>query len=333
MKSHNLMVLLCSLLVFQTVQANSIVNEVINAPIVSDGTTAGRTTDFVINLDTSLDPSIAGRTLLEGNQIRIILPKEFKNTLDYGFVGCPPPLWDRKCNTGVLLQGWPQHPIGPPPSKYKMEYDDTSNTITFIAKQDLVPSLPLEPGLKQMHLILLGFTNPHPGHYRIKVEAETGLNGALETGWAKIHIVPKSRPSISVTSTGMYNPDELNTIYQETTVNNEAPLLYNFLLWDKKDKPFVGVDLFDLGEGSNYLLKKGNKVVGHVNIDAPDDASGYMLMSEGESVSAFRPTLGGPTLTARWVGKFVAGTKAGRYTITAKLNGGNEVKMFVDVSE
>ena len=57
-----------------------------------------------------------------------------------------------------------------------------------------------------------------------------------------------------------------------------------------------------------------------------------MLMSFGESVKAAPPTIGGPETTARWVGKFVAGSEPGRYTVTAKLNGGNEVEMFIDVT-
>ena len=326
--------MLVTLFVFQTAQANSIVSEVVKAPVVSDGTTTGHATDFVINLDTILNPSTAGRTLLMGKTISIILPKEFKNTLGYPFnpPGCGPPLSGKMCNTGVLLQGWPQHPIGPPPLKYSLMYEADSNTIVFTALQDLESSLPLAPGIKQMHLILFGFINPHPGHYRIKVEAETGENGELETGWAKIHIVPKSRPSINITSTGADNPTTLNTIYQETTAGNAAPLNYNFLLWDKNDAPFVDVDLVDLGEGSNYLLKQGNKVVGHVNIDAPEGASGHMLMSFGPSMLTNPPTIGAPVETARWVGSFMSGSSTGRYTITAKLNGGNEVKMFVDVS-
>jgi len=333
MNKNYVIILLCSLLVFQTAHASNIVNEIIKAPVVSDGTTAGHATDFVINLDTILNPSTAGRTLLQDKEIRIILPKEFQNTREYEFGGCGPPLSGKECNTGVLLQGWPQHPIGPPPLKYGMMYDAVSNTITFTAKQDLIPSLPMEPGLKQIHLILFGFINPHPGHYRIKVEAETGINSELETGWAKIHIVPKSRASINVTSTGVDNPMTFNTIYQKTTVNTPAPLNYNFLLWDRKDKPFVGVDLIDLGEGDNYLLKKRNKVVGHVNIEAPDGASGHMLMSFGPSILTNPPTIGAPIETARWEGSFMAGTSTGRYTITARLNGGNEVKMFVDVTD
>ena len=77
MNKNYVIILLCSLLVFQTAHASNIVNEIIKAPVVSDGTTAGHATDFVINLDTILNPSTAGRTLLQDKEIRIILPKEF----------------------------------------------------------------------------------------------------------------------------------------------------------------------------------------------------------------------------------------------------------------
>ena len=327
------LVLLSTVLICQAAFADNIVSAVNKAPVVSDGTTAGHVTDFVINLDTTLDPSTDGRTLLQGKTIRITLPASFQNTKDYPFDKCgPPPLFGIKCNTAVLLQGWPQHPVAPPPVKYAFDYEEDTNTLVFTAKVDLMPDAPLEPGIKQMHLLLFGFTNPHPGHYRLKVEAETGPGGALETGWAKIHIIPKSRPSINVTSTGGDNPTTLNTIYQSAIVSNAVPLNYNFLLWDRKDKAFVGVDIADIDGNGNYLFKKGNKVVGHVSIDAPEGAVGQMLMSYGESVKAAPPTIGGPETTARWVGKFVAGSEPGRYTVTAKLNGGNEVEMFVDVT-
>jgi hypothetical protein len=331
------LVLLFTVLICQAAFADGIVNSIIKAPIISDGTTAGHATDFVINLDTSLDPSTDGRTLLEGKTIRITLPASFQNTKDYMFGGCGPPLYGKPCNTAVLLQGWPQHPVGPPPVKYSFGYEEDTNTLVFTALVDLMPNAPMEPGIKQMHLVLFGFTNPRPGHYRVKVDAQTGPGGALETGWAKIHIIPKSRPSINVTSTGGDNAlpppqNTQNTIYQSTTVGNAAPLRYNFLLWDRKDKAFVGVDIDDIDGNGNYLFRKGNKVVGHVSIDAPEGATGQMLMSFGESVKASPPTIGGPETTARWVGEFTAGSEPGRYTVTAKLNGGNEVEMFVDVT-
>ena len=313
---------------------HGVIGSIVKAPVASDGTTAGRQTDFVINLDTSLNPSVDGRTLLTGRTIKITLPRGFQDTagLPFGGPGCAPPIGSAGCNTAVLLQGWPQHPIRPPPLKYSFHYEAATNTVVFTALEDLVPAAPLEPGIKQMHLMLLGFTNPHPGHYRVKVEAETGPGGALEIGMAKIQIIPKPRPSINITSTGADNPTTLNTIYQETTAGNMVPLNYNFLLWKRNDEPFAGVDLYPLDDNGNYLLQQGNRVVGHVTIDAPDGAEGQNLTSFGESVVVSTPTIG-TTLTARWVGSFTAGDKAGMYTVNAKLNGGNEIKMYVEVTD
>ncbi len=103
---------LSTVLIFQPALADGIVSAINKAPVASDGTTAGRTTDFVINLDRSLDPSVDGRTLLTGKTIRITLPEGFENTEGYAFGTpgplCAPPLSGDECNTGVLLQGWPQ---------------------------------------------------------------------------------------------------------------------------------------------------------------------------------------------------------------------------------
>jgi hypothetical protein len=336
MNKIRVLILLFSLLVCQVSYADGIVMEINKAPVSSDGTTAGRTTDFVIDLDTALDPSVSGRTLLQGETIRITLPESFQNTENYPFFAagpdCAPPLSGKQCNTAVLLQGWPQHPIAPPFMKYSFHYEAATNSVVYTALENLTPAAPLEPGIKQMHLLLLGFTNPHPGHYRVKVEAETGPAGAMETGWDKIHIIPKSRPSINVTSTGNDNSATLNTIYQTTTVENEVPLNYNFLLWDRNDVPFGDVDIADIDGSGNYLFKKGDKVVGHVSIEAPEGATGQMLTSFGSSFVTATPVFGPPSMTARWVAKFRAGSEPGRYTVTAKLNGGNEVNMFIDVT-
>lgn len=323
-----------ALFVCQTAFADGIVSAINKAPVASDGTTAGRTTDFVINLDTSLDPSVSGRTLLEGKTIRITLPEGFENTLGYAFGSpgtiCGPPLSGDMCNTGVLLQGWPQHPV--PPPMYSLSYEAATNTIVFMANTDIASVDALAPGIKQMHLILLGFTNPHPGHYPVYVEAETGPSGEMETGWGRIHIIPKSRPSINVTSTGGDNPGTLNTIYQETTVGSTAPLAYNFLLWDRRDNPFGGVDLVDLDGSGNYLLMKGDKVVGHASIDSPDGATGQMLMSSGPSAVTATPVFGPPSMTARWIATFMAGSAPGVYAVNVKLNNGNEVTMHVNAT-
>lgn len=327
----------CLVLSLNVVFAEGIVESADKAPVAPDGTTAGRITDFVITLDRSLDPSIPGRTLLQGNSIRITLPSGFRNTEGYAFGSagaiCGPPLSGDECNTGVLLQGWPQHPIVPPAAKYSMTYDEPSNTIVFTALVDLVPAPPLEPGIKQLHLILLGFTNPGPGQYRVQVEAETGPGGTLETGYSTLQIVPLSRPSVNMTSTGDDNMPTLNTIYQSTTVNNTVPLKYNFLLWDRNDEPFAGVDVVPVNGNDDYLLRKNGSTVGHVRIDAPDGATGQQLMSFGPSVVQGTPVFGPPSMTARWVGRFMAGSEPGMYTITVKINGGNSIQTFVTVAD
>ena len=73
-----------------------IVSSVDNAPIVPAGTTAGSATDFVITLDTSLDPSVPGRTLLAGDTVKVTLPDAFINSdlvpqiQQVGSPGCVP---------------------------------------------------------------------------------------------------------------------------------------------------------------------------------------------------------------------------------------------------
>jgi hypothetical protein len=53
---------------------DGIVSTVLKAPITPDGDVAGRPTDVVITLDTSLDPEVEGRTLLAGETIKVTLP-------------------------------------------------------------------------------------------------------------------------------------------------------------------------------------------------------------------------------------------------------------------
>ena len=106
-----------------------------------------------------------------------------------------------ECNTGVVLQGWPQNPIRPPFLNYSIEYEEQTRTITLTALKDLVPDPPLEPGIKQIHLMLLDFVNPRPGEYRVSVTAETGPGGAFiasdhtlrhfRTGLADPHLVSR----------------------------------------------------------------------------------------------------------------------------------------------
>jgi hypothetical protein len=313
--------------------SGGLVRSIANAPIVPDGTVTGRPTDFVITFDTPLDPNVPGRTLLQGKTIKVTLPHEFQTTGKYQFLsaGSTPECGAAKveCNTGVVLQGWPQNPIRPPFLNYSIEYEEQTRTITLTALKDLVPDPPLEPGIKQIHLMLLDFVNPPPGEYRVSVVAETGPGGAVESEWGSLRILPKTRPSISVTS--VFNgapPRRPNTIYQETTPGALAPLPYDFLLWDRNGSPFEGAGIEAVNPGHS-LLVQDDRVVGQVFIEAPEGATGYEVYAETSSWAVNAPLLGVPA--GRLQAFFRAGSAPGEYAITFQLNGGNSVQMFVTV--
>ena len=313
-----------------------IVHSVVKAPIVPDGDVAGEPTDVVINLDRSLDPSVVGRTLLKGNQIKITLPTTFVNTGLPGQTiftpGCSPP--SLQCSTGILLQGWPQHPIFPmfppasgPPTLYTTSLEGT-HTLVFTALQDVVPGVLLPgPGIKQIHLFAVGFVNPSPGQYPIEVMAQTGPGGSWESGTGRLNIVPRAKPSINITSVfnGLGNP---NTIYQQAGVNEVVNLPYDFLLWDYDGVPFTDVDI-EMVNSRHAVLRQGNAVVGHVVINAPRGAQGVEVVATSPSFAINAPLSGIPT--ARLTASFTTGSEAGLYIVTFSLNGGNSVKMHVVV--
>ena len=323
--------LLVTLFATSGANAGGIVASVAKAPITPDGDVAYQPTDYVINLDRSLDPDVDGRALLAGKTIKIIFPDDFINlggpVLNPGGPpNCPPPAGT--CSTGVLLQGWPQNPIPPSPANYTVGVEGT-NTIVFTATRDLIAGdASLNgPGLKQIHLILRSFMNPNPGVYSALVEAETGPGGSLETGIARLFVVPNARASINVTSVFAGGAP---TVYQDTTVGQSIPIDWNFLLWDNAGQPAVGVEIRQVNKKSAQL-HIGNRVVGKVTIHAPAGARGQQVTSTGPSTLIIAPVLGLPT--GRLTVNFVAGDTAGRYTIVLQMNNGTSVDMVVDVSD
>jgi hypothetical protein len=311
-----------------------IVRSIVKAPVVSDGTTAGRITDFVINLEVPLQPNLPGLTLLEGNQIRVTLPEEivFDNEADFPIKGageenCAP--GNLQCSTAVLLQGWPQNPIRPPFQNYSLSYDADTNTLVFTALQDLIPDPPLEPGIKQIHLILNGFTNPaEPGSYPIEVTAEVGPEGAEEQGVGILEVLAESRPSINVTSAfngeASYRP---NTIYQMANPGELSAFPYDFLLWGEDGEPLEGVTIEALNARHSQLVQ-GEEVIGHIYIDGPAQAEGHQIAATAGSTIINSPVTGFET--GRLNVCFKAGTVPGDYVVTLKLNGGNTVRLFVE---
>jgi hypothetical protein len=305
---------------------DGIVSTVLKAPITPDGDVAGRPTDVVITLDTSLDPEVEGRTLLAGETIKVTLPDDFVS-LGYptGNPGdCVASAFN--CNTGVLLQGWPQNPIPPAPTNYTVGLEGT-HTLVYTATRDLVPGDPTlnGPGIKQMHVILNGFVNPHPGRYRIHVAAETGPGGSMEAGTGYLHIRPNARASIDLTSAFSARN---NTIFQETTTGAATPFDWDFLMWDRDGAPALGVTIEQVNT-HHAVLESGGQVVGQVSIDAPKGARGQTV-SGGPSFLVNGPVLG--LETGRLTAVFTAGDTPGIYVTTFRMNNGNTIQMYVDVT-
>ena len=302
---------------------------IVNAPVVPNGTVAHAATEFVINLDVSMDPKVPGKSLLKGNTIKITLPDDFEDSgaplfQGVGTENCTP--GNLQCSTGVLLQGWPQHPIRPPFKKYDISLE-SSNTIVFTALEDILAQPPLEPGIKQVHLILKRFTNPAAGQYGVRIVAETGSSGELETGWGQLHIIPQTRPSISVTSA--FNPGTPNTIYQQSTPGASPPFQYDLLLWDAQGEALERVTIVKGPTSHVWNLVQVGSVVGRVILDAPGGATGNIVFTESPSVKINAPVTGVPT--GHMVAKFRAGSTPGDYLVTFKLIGGNSIQMFVAV--
>ena len=312
-----------------------IVREIVRAPVAPDGTTAGRVTDFVINLEVPLTPSLPGLTLLEGSQIRISLPDEivYENETDFpiksvGEENCTP--GNLQCSTAVLIQGWPQNPVRPPVKKYDLAYDADTHTMIFTALQDLLPAPPREPGIKQIHLILNGFTNPaEAGAYPVEVVAEVGLDGTSQQGTGILQVLPEPRPSLNVTS--VFNgepPYRPNTFYQLANPGQFSLYPYDFLLWDAEGAAWEGVTI-ETVDSRHSLIVRGDAVIGHVYIDAPALAEGQQVSTPAPSTIIKTPVTGFET--GRLTVCFRAGSVPGDYVATFKLNGGNTVRMFVEV--
>jgi hypothetical protein len=305
--------------------SEGIVSDVIKAPIIADGDVVGQPTDLVFVLDTDLDPAVPGRTLLAGNSVRITFPEEFQSVdVNAG----PAATCEAPCNTGVILQGWPQRPFPPTPEFYSVEMDG-SHTFVMTALQDLAPGG--TPGAKQFHLILSGITNPaEPGDYAIAVEAETGPDGALETGTGVVTIHAAARPSINVTSIfAKANDDDPNgnTIYQEAEAGGSPPFAWDFFLFGADGGAVVGAELQQNDDTGGDIVQDG-AVIGTFSIAAPDGATGQSV-SGGPSVDAVAPVLGKEA--GRLTASFTAGDSPGDYVTTFQMDGGNAQQMFVSV--
>jgi len=348
---------------------SGIVSSVQRAWVTSNGDVSGEPALWKIVLEGSKDPNVPGRSLMTGQEIRVIFPPE----LDLGNIGPSHPVADVptpfppvpplppqpcvptnfQCTTGLLLQGWPEHPLFPPVLYHSVSVDDAQNAFVFTAAQDILPDPPANPGIKELFLLLNGVQNPEPGEYPVRVEAQTGPSGSWESGTGIMKVRSRPRPSINATAVfvkalsgllaggpacgpGTLPPNPDNPVYQRTAVNSEAPFLWSFLLWGQNEEPLDDVDLAWVTDSHAHIVR-GKSVVGHVFIDAPRDAEGFGVEVNPLGCPTYlpaAPVIGGtPGVGPQPVGRldlrFWTGDKPGVYTTTLKMNNGNSEQMVV----
>ena len=290
--------------------------EVIRAPIVPDGTSAGAITDIVLNFR-DLDPDTPGIPILTGGSIVIVLPEAFYNT---GGIG----------NIGIVLQGWPQSPPGPPPSFSKTTI--VGNTITVEMTKDYDLGGGDAPGPKQVHLNLKGFTNPGPGMYPISLSITDPNGDITDSGIGNVHIIPKARPAVSAVSlfSGGGPPPPFNNSIYQTVQQGDAANRVGLYLWESRGKALVGADIEMKNPTHGRLVKSNGSTAGQVRISPPPGASDYMLKTEGPSTAgtAFASVVEVGILMT----KFTPDPNVlGDYTIAFKMNNGNTQYLYVKV--
>jgi len=350
--------------------ATGIIASIDKAPVIADGNVTGQPFDYVITLDGSLDSQVLGRGLAAGGTIKVFLPPEFDlSNIDPAYPVSTPPLspvlpcvpGNLQCTTAVVLRGWPQDPLFPPFQFHLLSIDETENALVLTAEKDigLVPGADRAPYIKQIHLILHGLRNPAPGKYTIRVEAETGPDGTVETGEGLLRVYARTRPSINVTSVlvdalaggacgpGQLPPNPNNPVYQTTVVGEDAPFVWTFLLWGKNDEPLDNVKLIRVGRNHWLMLRKVpgqfsfRNTIGRIRIDAPQGARGHKVrlnnndpMFDCPTLLPAAPVIGttlgiGPQPVGRLDLQFKAGDVPGVYKTTLWMSAGNSVEMVV----
>jgi len=303
------------------------------APVVADGDVTGKPTDFNLVLDRSLDPQVAGRTLLTGRTISVTLPDAFART----DVPVKAP------ESGALVKGWPQGGL----DGYTVTLAGT-HTVVFTATRDIVPTGPDDPGIKVLHVRGRAFTNPAPGDYAIRVVAETGQGGTVETGTGTLTIRPQVIPSINPTNALFPQPSNNN--WQRVPVSTVASLPLDFLLFGADGQPLNGVGVAPADparfprytggllvrdtDGDGLLDPASDTVVGGVIGAAPAGATGQRAASPVDA--AGRPVVSGQLARADGTPApgllrvlFRTGTQPGDYTPTFELTGGTATRVTI----
>ena len=140
-------------------------------------------------------------------------------------------------------------------------------------------------------LLLAGFTNPPPGEYEVTVVAETGADGAPETGTGRVRIRDRVQPTIAIAS--VFNEGAPNTLYQTTAPDTPTPLPYDLLLWDEDGEPLLDVAVRQAGP-NQALLVIGERTVGSITIETPPGATTQQVHTPAPSVVVNSPVVGAP---------------------------------------
>ncbi len=324
--------------------ADGILLAVVNSPVDFTGTVAGQPTGINLVLDRPLDPEVPGRSLLAGKKIRITLAKEFIRNKAVKIEG--------DVNL-TMVKGWPQGGL-PPKAGYVVSEEGEHTLVITALKNVSNDTLENRPGIKVFHVRGRTFINPAtPGQYPVRIEAESGLGGALETGEAKVTIIPAPIPRIAPTNFARPRPSNNN--YQRVPVNSEAPLTLDMMLWGPEEKPINGAGVAppDLEKfprytggliirdqnGDGVLDPKVDRVIGGVIGSAPQGATGQRASSPVGADG--KPVLSGSLHGAAEYGgakadgimpvSFRTGSMPGEYRPTFELIGGNAVQFTVIV--
>ncbi len=286
------------------------------APVAPDGTTAGAATDFVITFR-DRDPATPGIGLHEGAVVTVEIDEAF----DPG----------DGTNVGVILQGWPQSPPAPPPFIWTTTFSGT--TVEMTLTQDWMPG-DFGPGAKQVHLALLGWTNPDsPGRYAVSltIQPDPDSPDVLE-GHGYVHISRRTKPTASVVSlfSGLPPgpPPLANPLYQ-TVAQGDSALPVGLYMWDASGDAFTGVDARKMN-ARWYRLVDGRRTVGHVRIDAPRGARHHEFTTAGPSTEATAFLTGVPVGVL--ITQFTPDPNVtGDYTVRVKMNGGTDERILISV--
>ncbi len=309
---------------------------------------AGKPNHLNIFLDRPVDPEIPGRTLLKGKTIKVTFPESFTRNPAVKTEDLKP------VTHCLLVQGFQRS--GGISAKTNCTLTDNEHTLVFTAQDDIKPNGVNAPGIKIIHLRGDIWINPLAGEYPIKVVAETGPEGSVETGSGNLTILPAVKPSINFNNVLTKPP--ANNNFQKVPVNTDAPIPLDFLLFNSEGKPDSNVGLAppDLNKFPKYtgglLIRSASgdaspdpvtgKVIGGIIGSAPPNATGQKLSpvldkSSGKSLLSgnIKPDEGVPSIDPPGIAPgllrvvFHTGNQPGKYQPTFELLEGNSIQFII----